>query len=71
MFNLLFKNDLMRVSFDKYYMPLVEIKNFTALIDNKPFLINLWKTNKNYINLDLVIPMYNMTEYCSNYSETA
>ena len=43
----------MRVSFDKYYMPLVEIKTFTALIDNKPFLINLWKTNKKYVNLDL------------------
>ena len=29
-----------RDSFDKYYMPLVRIKNFNALIDNKPFLIN-------------------------------
>ena len=27
----------MRNSFDKYYMPLVEIKDFTALINNKPF----------------------------------
>ena len=26
-----------RNSFDKYYMPLVEIKDFHALIDNKPF----------------------------------
>ena len=26
-----------RDSFDKYYMPLVEIKDFNALIDNKPF----------------------------------
>ena len=26
----------MRNSFDKYYMPLVEIKDFHALIDNKP-----------------------------------
>ena len=24
-------------SFDKYYMPLIEIKDFNALIDNKPF----------------------------------
>ena len=24
-------------SFDEYYMPLVEIKDFNALIDNKPF----------------------------------
>ena len=27
----------MRDSFDKYYMQLVEIKDFNALIDNKPF----------------------------------
>ena len=36
-----FKNgnsDTMRDSFNKYYMPLVEIKDFNALIDNKPFL---------------------------------
>ena len=26
-----------RNSFDEYYMPLVEIKDFNALIDNKPF----------------------------------
>ena len=24
-------------SFNKYYMPLVEIKDFNALIENKPF----------------------------------
>ena len=30
-------NDPARSSFDKYYMPLVEIKDFNALIDNKPF----------------------------------
>ena len=29
-----------RDSFDKYYVSLVQIKNFNALIDNKPFLIN-------------------------------
>ena len=27
----------MRDSFDKYYMPFVEIKDFNAPIDNKPF----------------------------------
>ena len=27
----------MRDSFDKYYMPFVEIKDFNASIDNKPF----------------------------------
>ena len=40
MFVLSFKNgdnDLMRDSFDQYYMPSVEIKDFNALIDNKPF----------------------------------
>ena len=30
-------NDPTRDSFDKYYVPLVEIKDFNALIDNKPF----------------------------------
>ena len=29
-------NELTRGSFDKYYMSLVEIKDFNALIDNKP-----------------------------------
>ena len=40
LFLLLFKNgnnDLMRNSFNKYYMPLVKIKDFNALIDNEPF----------------------------------
>ena len=30
-------NDLTRISFDDYYMPLVEIKGFNALINSKPF----------------------------------
>ena len=30
-------NDPTRNSFDEYYMPLVEIKDFNAVIDNKPF----------------------------------
>ena len=40
LFVLSFKNgndDPSRDVFDKYYMPLVEIKDFNALIDNKPF----------------------------------
>ena len=40
LFVLSFKNDNhdpSRDSFDKYYMPLIEIKGFNALIDNKPF----------------------------------
>ena len=44
LFVLLFKNgdsNPRRISYDQYYMPLVEIKDFNALIDNKFFLINL------------------------------
>ena len=40
LFVLSFKNsndNPTRDSFDKYYMPLVEIKNFNAIIDNKLF----------------------------------
>ena len=40
LFVLSFKNgndDPTKNSFDKYYMPLVEIKDFNGLIDNKPF----------------------------------
>ena len=40
LFVLSFKNgdgDPTRNSFDKYYMPSVEIKDFNALIDNKSF----------------------------------
>ena len=49
MFVLSFKNgnsDPMRDSFDKHYMPVVEIKDFIALIDNKTFLDHPVKTNK-------------------------
>ena len=31
------ENDAIRNCFDKYYMPLVEIKDSNALTDNKPF----------------------------------
>ena len=40
MFVLSFENgdsDPTKNTFEKYYMPLVEIKDFDALIDNKPF----------------------------------
>ena len=40
LFVLSFENsftDPTRNSFDEYYIPLVQIKNFNALIDNKPF----------------------------------
>ena len=36
-------NDPKSDSFDKYYIPLVEIKDFNALIDNKPFFVQLVK----------------------------
>ena len=48
-FVLSFKNgdsDPERNSFDKHYMPLVEFKDFNALIDNKPFLINTVRNQK-------------------------
>ena len=44
LFALSFKNvdnDPTTSSFDEYYMPLVEIKGFNALIDNNHVLINL------------------------------
>ena len=39
-------NDPTRDSFDKYYMLLVEVKYFNALIDNKSFFDQPVKTNK-------------------------
>ena len=44
LFVLSFKNsdyDPTKDSLDKYYMPLTEIKDFNALIQNKQFLFNL------------------------------
>ena len=38
-------NDSTRNYFDKYYKPLVEIKDFNALLDNKSFFDQLLKTN--------------------------
>ena len=42
-------NDPMRDSFDNYYMPLVEIKDFDALTDDKPFFDQPVKTNKKHM----------------------
>ena len=61
MFVLSFKNgsnDPTRDVFDKYYMPLVKIKDFSALIDSKLFFwsaskkqtISVWKTYWNAKN---------------------
>ena len=47
-------DDPTRNSLDKYYMPLVEIKDFNSLIDSGQFFdqpvkktINAWKTYRN------------------------
>ena len=41
-----------RYSFDKFYMPLVEINDFNALIDNKSFFDQPLKSKKDaYKNL--------------------
>ena len=39
-------NDLTRDSFDEDYMSLVEIKDFNALIDNKPFFDEIVKNKQ-------------------------
>ena len=41
-------DDPTRCSFDKYYMPLVEIKDFNALIDNKQFFDQPVKSKQAY-----------------------
>ena len=49
MFVLSFKNRnnvSTRDSFDKYYLPLIEIKDFNALIDNSPFFDHLVKNKQ-------------------------
>ena len=46
---LLFKNDdndPRRNAFNEWYIPLPEIKDFNALIDNKPFIDQPLKTNE-------------------------
>ena len=51
MFVLSFKNgndDPTKDSFDKYYMPLLEINDFNALIDNKLFHQPVKITNKKH-----------------------
>ena len=46
-------NDATRISFNKYYMPLVEIKDFKAIIVNKPFFDQPVKNKQEaYENLD-------------------
>ena len=54
MFILSFKNgdnDPTKNSFGEYYIPLVEIKDFNALIDNKPFFDQLVKNKQAYEKL--------------------
>ena len=45
------KDDPTTNSFDEYYMPLVEIKDFNALIDNKPFFDQPVKNKQVYEKL--------------------
>ena len=40
------ENDRTRISFDKCYMPLVEMEYFDALVDNKPFFDQLVKNQQ-------------------------
>ena len=40
LFVLSFENENDRISFAKYYVPKVEIKDFNVLIDGKPFFLN-------------------------------
>ena len=54
LFVLLFKNgnnDPTRIPFEKYHMPLVEVKDFNKLIDKKPILDQLVKTKKKSIEM--------------------
>ena len=54
LFVLLFKNgnnDLTRIPFEKYHMPLVEVKDFNKLIDKKSILDQLVKTKKKSIEM--------------------
>ena len=44
-------NDSTSDSFEKYYMPLVEIKYFNTLVDNKLFFDQPVKCNKRMNNL--------------------
>ena len=43
------KDDSTRDYFDEYYMPLVEIKDFNALTDNKPFFDQSAKNKQNLL----------------------
>ena len=66
---------VLRETLDKYYMPLVEIKDFNALIDNKPFFDQPVKnkqeayekliemTNDNYTTGKLLDSSYHQKQY--------
>ena len=69
-------NDPTRDSFDKYCIPLVEIKDFNALIDNKPFFDkpvektrSVWKNliemlkNSDYTTENLLNYLYHQNYY--------
>ena len=55
LFALSFKNgsnDLTKDSFDRYSIPLVKIKDFNAVIDNKPFFDYPMKKKKRMKNVN-------------------
>ena len=82
MFVLSFKNDdndPTRDSFNKYYMPLLELKDFNALIENKPFFDQSVKNkqeayekpieisrNNDYITRNLLDFSYHQNYYTLN-----
>ena len=56
-------NDRIRTSFDEYYIPLVEIKDCNALVDNKPFFLSPYKKqtrNQSYIQKQSYACMKNL-----------
>ena len=64
MFALSLKNsndDPTRDSFDEYYMPSVEIKDFNALIDNKQFFDQAVK--KKQEAYEIIIKMWRINDY--------
>ena len=79
LFVLSFKNggdDPTRYSFDKYYIPLVEIKDFNALIDNDPLFDQPVKNKKSMKNFSKCLEImtiqqeiYYISSYHQNYYE--
>ena len=56
-------NDPTRFSLDKYYMQFMEIKDFNALIDNKPFFDQPVKKNKKQETYEKLIKISRNNNY--------